>query len=254
MTKIVFISGASSGIGRAAAQCLAAGGYDLILAARRAGRLQELSEELKAGYGIRVLPLSLDVMDQDAVRELVGSLPEEWQAVDVLVNNAGLALGMGPLWEGDEKDWDQMIGTNIKGLLCLSKAIIPGMIARKSGHVINIGSIAGKQAYINGNVYCATKAAVDALSRSMRMELLPYGIKVSQLAPGAVETEFSEVRFKGDRERATKVYRGYEPLKAEDVAAALEYIIRCPPHVCVNDLLLMPTAQADAVHWNKKNP
>lgn len=252
MNEIICITGATSGIGNATARLFAASGYDLIICGRRNKQLEELARELMGQHKVRVFPMNLDVRNQTAVDKAFGELPEEWKAISILVNNAGLAVGMGPLHEGNTDDWNRMIDTNIKGLIFVSRAVIPGMIERKKGHLINIGSIAGKEAYLNGNVYCATKHAVDALTKSLRMELLNYGIKVSQVAPGAVETEFSLVRFKGNEEAARKVYQGYEPLKGEDVAEAIHFIVTRPEHVCINDMLIMPTAQANTVHYHKK--
>jgi NADP-dependent 3-hydroxy acid dehydrogenase YdfG len=252
MNKTILISGASSGIGRAAAEAFAARSYRLIIAGRRKERLQELATRLQATYKAEVLCLSFDLQDGNSVHKAISGLPDEWKEIDILVNNAGLAVGMSPLHEGSFEDWDRMIDTNIKGLAYLSREVVPLMVAREKGHVINIGSIAGKETYINGNVYCATKHAVDSLTKAMRMELVKYGIRVTQIAPGAVETEFSEVRFKGDKEAAAKVYLGFQPLKPEDVAGAIVYVAELPAHVCVNDMLIMPTAQANTVHWNKK--
>jgi 3-hydroxy acid dehydrogenase/malonic semialdehyde reductase len=237
--KIALITGASSGIGRAS------------LCARRGERIQQLTEELKEQYAVEIFPLQLDVREKKTVN-LMDALPAAWHHIDLLINNAGLAAGLGPLHTGSAEDWDQMIDTNIKGLLWVSRAVIPGMIERKQGHIINIGSIAGKETYVNGGVYCATKHAVDSLTKAMRMELVKHGIKVSQVAPGAVETEFARVRLKGDEEAASKVYAGYKPLQAEDVADAIYYIASLPQHVCINDMLIMPTAQANTIHWNRE--
>ncbi|MDX2283073.1 MAG: SDR family NAD(P)-dependent oxidoreductase [Bacteroidia bacterium] len=236
----MLITGATAGIGEAAAEKFAAAGYRLILTGRRRGRLDALAARLPA----ETLALCFDVRDPEAVRAALDSLPAEWQQVDLLLNNAGLAAGLSPIHEGLLSDWEQMIDTNLKGLLYLTRAIAPQMVARRSGHIINIGSIAGKEAYLNGNVYCATKHAVDALTRCMRMDLVPYGIKVSNVAPGMVETEFSQVRFKGDTARAGKVYEGLQPLTAADIADVIYFVATCPPHVTINDILVMPTAQA----------
>lgn len=246
MNKIILVSGATSGIGASCAKKFAAAGCRVILCGRRSERLSELKKNLVSQYGENFLTLSFDIRNREEVFNAIQSLPDDWKAVDVLVNNAGLALGLHPLQDGNIGHWEQMIDTNIKGLLYLTKAVVGQMIDRKSGHVINIGSIAGRQAYANGNVYCATKAAVDSLSQSMRIDFLPYNIKVSQVAPGAVETEFSLVRFEGDQERAVNVYKGYQPLSPDDVADAIFYLASLPPHVNVNDMLLMPTAQACA--------
>ena len=251
MNKLTLITGATSGIGQACAEKFAANNHDLIITGRRESRLKELAEKLKKNYGIQVLPLSFDIRDKKEVDESVAKIPSDWK-VEILLNNAGLAAGLSPIQEGSVEDWEQMIDTNIKGLLYISKAIIPKMIEQGKGHIINIGSIAGKEVYPQGNVYCASKHAVDALTKGMRLDLLPHGIKVSQVAPGLVETEFSLVRFKGDTEIAEKVYQGYEPLKGEDVADAVYYIASLPPHVNINDLLIMPTAQANATTLHKK--
>lgn len=244
MKKVVFITGASSGIGRACAYRFAADNFNLVLTGRRADRLQALADELKGKYKIAAFPLPMDVRNQAEVETAIAGLPPAFSEPDILINNAGLALGLSPLHEGNPEHWDTMIDTNIKGVLYVTKALLPGMVRRGSGHVINIGSIAGREAYANGNVYCATKAAVDSLTKSLRMEMLPYGIKVTQIAPGAVETEFSEVRFLGDTDRAKSVYKGFEPLHDVDVANVVHYTATLPAHVNINDLLLMPTAQA----------
>jgi len=192
------------------------------------------------------------VRDEAAVKQILGNLPEEWRKIDILVNNAGLAAGMGPLQEGDSDDWNRMIDTNVKGLLYVTRAVSPGMVERKSGHIINIGSIAGKEVYPNGGVYCATKHAVGALTQGMRMDMLPHHIKVTQINPGAVETEFSLVRFHGDKVRADKVYEGYENLVAADIAECVWFVVSRPPHVNINDMVVMPTAQASAVLFHKE--
>ncbi len=246
MSKTVFITGATSGIGEACARVFASGGNRLIISGRRRDRLSALSRELLQSDQCQVLPLELDVRNRDLVHQAIESLPEEWKNIHLLINNAGLALGLSPLSEGDQDQWDQMIDTNIKGLLYISRAVIPLMKKQLSGHIINIGSIAGRETYPNGNVYCATKHAVDALSKGMRMDLLPLGIRVSQVSPGAVETEFSMVRFGGDSERAKNVYRGFRPLTAEDVARVVHYVAGLPEHMNIDDVLLMPSAQASA--------
>lgn len=251
MNKIALITGATSGIGKAVAGLLAADQYDLIITGRREARLQELSKELEAQYGVRILPLSFDIRSLESVEKYLGNLPQEWRNIDVLVNNAGLAVGLNPIDKGICEDWDRMIDTNIKGLLYTSRVVSNLMIANKKGHIVNLCSIAGKEVYPNGNVYCATKHAVDALTKAMRIDLLPYGIKVSQICPGAVETEFSQVRFKGDTERAANVYNGFIPLQASDVADAIMYMIKCPAHVNINDLVIMPAAQANSGIFNK---
>ncbi|MBQ8045889.1 MAG: SDR family NAD(P)-dependent oxidoreductase, partial [Bacteroidales bacterium] len=211
MSKIVCVTGATSGIGRATAEVFAANGYNLIITGRRKEKLEELGEELVSKYKIDLIALNFDVRNNEAVNKAFDSLPEGWRAIDILVNNAGLAVGLGPIQEGVIDDWERMIDTNIKGLLYVSRKVLPWLVERKQGHVFNIASIAGKETYLNGNVYCATKTAVDSLSRAMRMDMVPYGIKVTNVAPGAVETEFSIVRFKGDQQRADNVYKGYEP-------------------------------------------
>jgi 3-hydroxy acid dehydrogenase / malonic semialdehyde reductase len=246
MRKIVFISGATSGIGEASAIKFAHNQYDLIITGRRAERLNALARKLESETGAEVLPLVFDVRNRTEVEHIINSLPEKWQKIDVLLNNAGLAAGLDPVQDGNIDNWERMIDTNVKGLLYLTRAIAPLMIARASGHIINIGSIAGREVYPNGNVYCATKYAVDALTKGMRMDFVKYGIKVTQVAPGAAETEFSEVRFDGDKTRAANVYKGFTPLRAEDIADVIWYVSSLPPHVNINDILVMPTAQASA--------
>lgn len=242
MKKIACITGASSGIGWATAQALANEGFNLILCGRRKERLEALQAELPT----ESLLLVFDVSDVAAVKSAFAQMPTSWQAIDVLINNAGNAHGMSPIQSGDEADWDAMMNSNVNGLLYVSQAIIPGMIERKSGHIINLSSIAGKQIYPNGNVYCASKAAVEALTQGMRLDLNPFCIKVSSVAPGAVNTEFSAIRFKGDMERANAVYQGFTPLVAEDVAEVIRYMVMAPAHVNLADVLLLPTAQASA--------
>jgi NADP-dependent 3-hydroxy acid dehydrogenase YdfG len=249
MTKTALITGATSGIGKATAQILAKNNYKIILCGRREDRLIELKNELSAFTEVHTL--SFDVRDKKAVFESIDSLPETFSKIDVLVNNAGNAHGLDSIQNGDLDDWDAMIDINVKGLLYVSKAIIPKMIAQKSGHIINIGSIAGKEVYANGNVYCASKHAVDALNQAMRIDLNPFGIRVGGIHPGAVETEFSEVRFKGDSERAANVYKGFEPLRAADIADIIHFVISRPYHVNIADLLILPTAQASATIINK---
>lgn len=246
MQKIALITGASSGIGEATARLLAHNGYDLILSARRSESLKKVAGEIKMTSNQKILELVFDVRKLDEVQKNIASLKEEWLNVDVLVNNAGLAAGLSTVQDGLVDDWERMIDTNIKGLLYLSKAVIPLMVRRNSGHIINIGSIAGKEVYPNGNVYCATKYAVDAITKGMRVELLPHNIKVTSICPGAVETEFSTVRFHGDAERAKSVYKGFTPLYANDIAEAILWVVSRPPHVTINDMLIMPTAQANA--------
>ena len=250
MGKIAVITGATSGIGQSTTFKLAQNGFDVIITGRRCDRLQEFEEKLKS-MNIRVLSLCFDVRNEDEVIKNLGNLPEEWQHVDVLVNNAGLAAGLSPIQDGDTDDWNRMIDTNIKGLLYVTKAISPYMIARKRGQIINLGSIAGKEVYPFGNVYCATKHAVDALTKSMRIDMLRYNIKVTQICPGAVETEFSLVRFHGDKEKADRVYAGYENLVADDIAECIWFCVSRPEHVNINDMIVMPSAQATASLFHK---
>lgn len=252
-SKIVFITGASSGIGEACAIRFAREGYSLILNARRKERIDKLAQKLKTDFGIKVLNLIFDVRNKEAVFAEITSLPGEWKNIDVLINNAGLALGLSDLHEGDTEDWEQMIDTNVKGLLYVSKALIPGMIERKKGHIVNIGSIAGKETYLKGNVYCATKHAVDSLNKAMRMELVPHNIRVSLVNPGATNTEFSQVRFKGDKDRADSIYKGYKPLTGDDIARCILFCAELSEHININDMLIMPTAQATAGLFNKEN-
>lgn len=246
MKKIVFITGATSGFGEACAYRFAQNNYDLILNGRRIERLEELKQKLEEQYKISCYLLPFDVQDQQAVFDSINSLPEQWKQIDVLINNAGLALGKDLFNDAQLKDWNIMIDTNIKGLLYVSRAVIPFMIPRKKGHIINLGSTAGKEAYEGGNTYCATKAAVDSLSRGMRIDLLRHHIKVTAIHPGAAETEFSLVRFKGSEESAKKVYEGFHPLSAEDVADIIYYAASLPPHVCINDLVVTCTQQANS--------
>jgi NADP-dependent 3-hydroxy acid dehydrogenase YdfG len=243
--QIALITGATSGIGRATAEVFADLGINLILCGRRLDRLHELQTAL--GEKVKTHVLSFDVRLRQEVEDALGSLPQEWQAIDILVNNAGNAHGLGPIQDGDADDWDAMMDGNVKGLLYVSRAVMPGMIARRSGHIVNLSSVAGKQTYPNGNVYCASKAAVEAISEGMRLDLNPYGIKVTNIAPGAVETEFSLVRFKGDSTRAGSVYQGFTPLSARDVAEVIAFAVTRPPHVVLADILLFPTAQASAM-------
>jgi len=252
MNKIALITGATSGIGKACAFKLAQNGYDLIITGRRKERLLSIKKEIESGYNSKVLPLNFDVQDKEQIQQTIDSLDAGWKKIDVLINNAGLALDLKPVNEGNFIDWDIMIDTNIKGVLYMSNIISKLMIERGSGHIINIGSIAGKEVYPNGNVYCATKYAIEGLTKAMRIDLMKHGIKVTQIAPGAVETEFSEVRFKSDKEKAKKVYDGYKPLNGEDVADAVYYATTLPPQVNINDLVIMPIAQANATTFNRK--
>ncbi|MEO0470861.1 MAG: SDR family NAD(P)-dependent oxidoreductase [Bacteroidota bacterium] len=240
--RTILITGATAGIGEACAEVFAQHGDRLILTGRRQERLEALASRLT----VDCLPLAFDVRDQKVVADVLSNLPAEWQQIDVLVNNAGLAVNTTPLHEGIIDDWERMIDTNVKGLLYVTRAISPAMVARKKGHIINIASIAGKQVYPGGNVYCASKHAVDALSQAMRIDMLQHGIKVSNVAPGLVETEFSVVRYKGDQDAADKVYRGMAPLSGKDIADVVFYVAGTPPHVTINDILVMPTAQASA--------
>lgn len=244
MSKTALITGATSGIGKATAEILAKNNYKIILCGRREDRMATLSKELSKLTAVHTL--LFDVRDKKAVSESIASLPEAFSTIDILINNAGNAHGLDPIQTGDLDDWDAMIDINVKGLLYVSKAIIPQMIARKSGHIINIGSTAAKEVYPNGNVYCATKHAVDALNQGMRMDLNPFGIRVGAIHPGMVQTEFSEVRFKGDTDRAEKVYQGFTPLQPEDIADIIHFVVSRPYHVNIADLVVMSTAQASS--------
>ena len=250
--KTILITGATSGIGEAIAVRLAKENHRLILTGRRIARLNALQSQLEKEYKVRTHILCFDIRVCSEVEKAIRELPDEWKQIDILVNNAGLAVGLDPIHEGTVDDWERMIDTNIKGLLYITRSISPDMVARKSGHIINIGSIAGKQVYPNGVVYCATKHAVDALSKGMRMDFLPYGIRVTQVCPGAVETEFSLVRFKGNQKRADQVYDGYQSLVADDIAEAVYYAISQPAHIDIQDLLIMPTAQATGTMIHKE--
>ncbi|NMH26604.1 SDR family NAD(P)-dependent oxidoreductase [Flavobacterium silvaticum] len=242
--KTVLITGATSGIGKATARVFARNNFKVIICGRREDRLAELREELSAQTEVHTL--LFDVSDKKKAAEAIASLPVDFATIDVLINNAGNAHGLDPIQTGDTDDWDAMIDINVKGLLYVSKAVIPGMVDRRSGHIINIGSIAGKEVYTNGNVYCATKHAVDALTKGMLLDLNPYGIKVGAVHPGMVETEFSEVRFKGDSERAANVYKGLHALSADDVADVIYFVVSRPYHINISDLVVLPTAQASA--------
>ncbi len=251
MSKIIFITGATSGIGEACARTFAEAGFKVLFSGRRQDRLQKLQHELQEQFHPDIMGIKLDVRDQPTVEKTLNELPESWKNIDILINNAGLALGLSEIGEGELSDWEQMIDTNVKGLLYVSRAIIPGMKLRRSGHIINIGSIAGREAYPKGNVYCATKFAVDAISKGMRMDLVSYGIKVSQVSPGAVNTEFSTVRFHGDTDRARGVYQGITPLTAIDVAQTVFFVASTPPHVNIDDVLLTPLNQASATIFHR---
>ncbi len=252
MPKTILITGATSGIGKATAYRFAKENYRLILTGRRKELLGNIAADLKGKFDAEVMPLSFDIRKKPEVEKSLEDLPEEWKKIDILVNNAGLAAGLDPVELASTDDWDTMIDTNIKGLLYISRKVIPWMIGQGSGHIFNIGSIAGKEVYPKGSVYSATKHAVDALSKGMRIDLLPYGIKVTQVSPGAVETEFSNVRFKRDLERASQVYKGYEPLQGDDIAEIIHFISTLPARVNVNDILVMPQAQANATTFHKK--
>lgn len=249
---IVLITGATAGFGKATAEKFASKGYDLILTGRRTSRLQDIAALLRNLHSVRVQTLAFDIRDAGACRKAWDSLDPEFRQVDILVNNAGLAAGLSPIDQGSLEDWNTMIDTNVKGLLYISRLVIPEMKRRGKGHIINLGSTAAKDVYAQGNVYCASKHAVDALSQAMRIDLLPYSIKVTAIHPGAAETEFSLVRFKGDAQRAASVYAGYIPLQAEDVADTIVYCASLPAHVCINELVITCTQQANA-HYTFKN-
>jgi NADP-dependent 3-hydroxy acid dehydrogenase YdfG len=250
--KTVLITGATSGIGLACAYKFAENGYYTILTGRRCEKLEKVASDIDGKYGNGVKTLCFDIREKSEVFAAVEEIKSAGLEVDVLINNAGLAVGLNKIQQGDIDDWERMIDTNIKGLLYVSRALLPMMTKRKSGHVINIGSIAGREVYPNGNVYCATKFAVDALTKAMRIDTLESGIKVTQIAPGAVETEFSIVRFKGDEDKAKSVYKGYEPLHPGDIAEVCYYVTTLPPHVNINDMLVMPVAQANATLFHKE--
>jgi 3-hydroxy acid dehydrogenase / malonic semialdehyde reductase len=248
---LVFITGATSGIGKSTAELFAKNGHDLIVTGRREDRLKELKTSLESKYKIKVTTLAFDVRKFDEAEKAITGLGQK-HAIDILVNNAGLAAGLSSIQEGDLSHWERMIDTNIKGLLYVTKLVANLMIPNKKGHIINIGSIAGKEVYANGNVYCATKHAVDALNKGMRIDLLPHHIKVTAINPGMVETEFSIVRFDGDTDRAKKVYAGLEPLSPDDIAETILWVASRPAHVNINDLVIMPAAQATATNVNRK--
>jgi len=245
MKDIVMITGATKGIGAATAYHYAEKGHDLILTGRRENLLLSLMNKLENGFNVQVHTLCFDVRDRLATKEAIEHLPTEWKNISILINNAGLAKGFHDIHEAEIGDWEQMIDTNIKGLLYVSRSIMPLMVERKKGHIVNVGSIAGKEVYSKGNVYCATKHAVEGITKAMRMDLLPHKIKVSAICPGAVDTDFSKVRFEGNEERAKQVYQGYQPLMAKDIAEAIYFMTSRPFHVNINDLLIMPTAQAN---------
>lgn len=250
MAKTIFITGATSGFGKATAELFAKNGDNIIITGRRKERLSLLANKLTSKHGVEVVSLCFDVRNNDEVISAINSLNNK--KIDLLVNNAGLASGLNKIQDGSLDDWEKMIDTNVKGLLYVSKAIIPSMINNKSGHIINIGSTAGKEVYMNGNVYCATKHAVNAITKAMRIELLEHGIKVSQVCPGAAETEFSEIRLHGDVEKAKQVYEGYEPMTAEDIASVIFYVGNLPKNLCINDLVVTSLSQANSFYINKK--
>lgn len=252
MKRIALITGATSGIGMATAKKFAQKDINLIITGRRNERLLALAQELKEKYSIDVITLNFDVRNNKEVEENLNSLPAEWKNIDILVNNAGLAAGKDAIQSALLRDWEQMIDTDVKGLLYVSRVVLPWMCERKKGHVINICSIAGKEVYAGGSVYCAVKHAVDAISKGMRIDCLPYNIKVTNVCPGAVETEFSMVRFKGDKEKNDATYRGFTPLTGEDIADTITYCVTLPEHVNINDLVIMPTAQANSGLFNRK--
>ena len=252
MAKIALITGATSGIGEACAHTFAREGYNLVLTGRRLNRLEKLAASLNKKHDIEVAIAAFDVQNREETITSLEDLPAKWKKVDVLINNAGLSQGLDPIQKGDYTDWETMIDTNIKGLLYVSKVVSNWMITNGKGHIVNIGSIAGKEVYLNGNVYCATKFAVDALNKGMRVDLLAHGIKVTAVNPGAVNTEFSEVRFHGDKERAQKTYDGFKPLAAQDVAETIWFAASRPAHVNINELTVMPTAQASVYNIFKQ--
>ncbi len=252
MNKIAFITGATSGIGKACAEKFAAAGYAIIATGRRADRLIALADELKARYQTEIITACFDVQNKEEVNTAIEKIPSEWKKnIEVLINNAGLALGRDSFENADMQDWETMMNTNVTGLLYVSRAILPYLIEQKKGHIINIGSVAGKEVYENGNVYCASKYAVDAITKSMRIDLLKHNIKVTGIHPGAVETEFSLVRFKGDESKAASAYVGYKPLSSTDVAETIFYTATLPAHICINDLVITCTQQASAYYFNK---
>lgn len=252
MNKTILVTGATSGFGRAIALKFARNGYNIIITGRRKERLAELEKELLLSGNIQVLSLNFDVRKLAEVTSVIENLPLEWKKIDILVNNAGLAAGLSHIDKGVVDDWERMIDTNLKGLLYVTRAVAPLMVDRNSGHIFNIGSIAGIEAYENGNVYCATKSAVNSLSRSMRIDLLKHNIRVTHIAPGMAETEFSLVRFKGDEDKSKSVYTGVQALSGDDIADAVFYCATLPEHVCINDLVITPTQQASVMHTNRK--
>ena len=251
--KTIFITGATSGFGEAIARTLAKQNVKMIITGRTADKLHQVAKEIEASTQTKVLPLVFDVRDYNACVQAVNSISEDFRDVDVLVNNAGLAVELNPVHEGAIEDWERMIDTNIKGLLYITRLISPWMVERRQGHIINLGSTASHEIYYGGNVYCATKHAVNALTKGMRTDFLKYGIKVTQISPGACETNFSVVRFHGDKAKADKVYEGYDPLVAQDIADVVEFVLSRPPHVCLNEVIMTPTAQFNGViHKDKQ--
>jgi NADP-dependent 3-hydroxy acid dehydrogenase YdfG len=250
--KIALITGATAGIGYETAVLLVQNNYNLILTGRRKERLEAIKDQLESSFKCKILTLNFDIRIKADTETALNSIPEEWRAIDLLVNNAGLAAGLAPINSADVDDWEAMIDTNIKGLLYTTRIVSPWMVERKTGHIINITSIAAKESYPNGSVYCGTKHAVSAISKSMRIELMPFGIKVTTIAPGAVETEFSLVRFRGDQERANQVYKGFTPLSGKDIAETILFVLSRPAHVNIDDLLIMPVDQASARDFNRK--
>ena len=248
MNKIIMITGATTGFGKATAVKFAENGYNIIITGRRKNLLDKLEEELIKIDGVKVLPLCFDVRKKEEVESAIANLSEDWKNIDILVNNAGLAVGMSHIQDGNTDDWDRMIDTNVKGLLYVTRAVSPLMVARNKGHIFNIGSIAGKDVYENGNTYCASKFAVGALSKAMRIDMMKNNIRVTLIAPGMAETEFSIVRFKGDEQRAKNVYKGFDALKAEDIAGVIFYCATLPEHICINELEITPTQQASVNH------
>ncbi|NOY37843.1 MAG: SDR family NAD(P)-dependent oxidoreductase [Chlorobi bacterium] len=253
MKNIALITGATSGIGEATMRLLAENHFDLIITGRRAERLEVLKKEITDTSDVHVLTRCFDIRNRDEVSSAISSIPSEWQHIDILINNAGLAAGFDTIQEGNIDDWEQMIDTNVKGLLYISRAVIPGMIERKKGHIINISSTAGKEVYAKGNVYCATKHAVDAINKAMRIDLLEHGIKVTSINPGMVETEFSVVRFKGNKEKADHVYSGLDPLRGNDIAEIILFTLTRPAHVNLNEIIITPAAQANSFYIYRKN-
>ncbi len=249
--RIVFITGATSGIGKACAEKFAAAGDNIIINGRRSGRLTELKKSIEKDFNVKVFETIFDVQNKEEVFSAINNLPEEWKAIDILINNAGLALGRDYFDEADIEDWDTMLQTNVNGLLYVSRAVTPFMKKRNSGHIINLGSVAAKEMYEKGNVYCVSKAAVDAISKTMRIDLLQHRIKVTVIHPGAVETEFALVRYKGDKEKALDTYKGFTPLTAMDIAETIYYTASLPPHVCINDLVITTISQANAIYFKK---